>query len=361
MFDYLIVGCGLSGATCARLLAEKRKKVLIIDKRNHIAGNVYDEYNEDGIFIHRYGPHIFHTSYQEVWAFLSRFTRWQEYQHRVKAFVRGMLVPMPLNLDTINLLYGTQYTVHNLEQEFYAKLRQADMDITNARDMVMSKIGQELYDLFFKNYTLKQWGIPAEELDKEVTARIPVRCNRDDRYFTDIYQGMPKEGYTHLVSNLLDHKGIHVMLQTDYKDVAEEIGYEQLIYTGQIDEFFSYRYGKLPYRSLKFVFETFPVEQYQAAAVINYPNDGDYTRVTEFKYLTGQRADHTIIVREYPVDEGLPYYPIPRPANRQLYQRYADDAAKLANIQFLGRLGLYQYANMDAVVKSAIDLVRLKF
>jgi UDP-galactopyranose mutase len=358
MFDYLIVGCGLSGATCSRILADKGEKVLIIDQRNHIAGNVYDEYNDANVLVHIYGPHIFHTKFKDVWNYLSRFTQWREYQHRVKAFVNGMLVPMPINLDTINLLYGTNFTEKNIETDFYSLLRSKDVQVKNSADMVICKVGRELYTLFFQNYTRKQWGIDAEDLDKEVTARIPIRYNRDDRYFTDSYQGMPKFGYTKMIKEMLDHPGIQVMLNAKYQDMAKEVQYARVIYTGPIDEFFDYRYGKLSYRSIKFDFETINDEYYQSAAVINYPNDYDYTRITEFKYMTGQNCRHSTIVKEYPTDSGEPYYPIPRPENKQLYNRYAAEAEKLTNTFFLGRLGLYKYANMDIVVKDAMDLVQ---
>lgn len=357
MFDYLIVGCGFAGSTCARLLAEKNKRVLLIDRRRHIAGNAYDEYNQAGILAHAYGPHIFHTRHKAVWDFLSRFTEWYEYQHRVKAFINGMLVPMPINLDTINMLYGTCYTTENVDQ-FYAGVRSDDGKVENARDMVISKVGQELYELFFKNYTRKQWDVDAQDLDKEVTARIPIRYNRDDRYFSDPYQGMPKYGYTELVRNVLNHPGIKLMLNTDYKEIANEVQYNKVIYTGPIDEFFEYQYGKLPYRSIRFEFDTLDCEFYQSAAVVNYPNDYDYTRITEFKHMTGQRSARTTIVREFPTAEGDPHYPIPKPENRQLYDLYKRQAQGLENVFFLGRLGLYKYANMDVVVKDAMELVQ---
>ena len=356
MFDFLIVGCGLSGAACARLLAEKGKRVLILEKRNHVAGNVYDEYNDEGILVHTYGPHIFHTKYKEVWDFLSRFTTWQEYQHRVKAYVNGMLVPMPINLDTINTLYGTSYTVHNIE-EFYASVLSASGPITNARDMVVSKVGPELYELFFKNYTKKQWDIDAEDLDKEVTERIPIRYNRDDRYFTDPYQGMPQRGYTNMVKKMLDYKGIQVMLNADYHEIHGEVSYDYLIYTGPIDRFFDYRFGPLPYRSLRFDFQTIETEYYQPCAVVNYPNDYDFTRITEFKRLTGQKAVRTTIIKEYSSANGEPYYPIPQPENKILYKQYLEEANKLKKVFFLGRLGQYKYANMDVVIKDAMELI----
>ncbi|MDI3546988.1 MAG: UDP-galactopyranose mutase [Halanaerobiales bacterium] len=355
MFDYLIVGTGFSGSTCANLLAEKGNRVLIVDKRNHIGGNAYDYYNDHGILVHKYGPHIFHTNYKEVWDFLSRFTEWRNYQHRVLAYVNGKLVPIPINLDTINLLYGTDYNYFNINK-FYEKVKR-DILVHNARDMVVSKVGEELYELIFKGYTKKQWDLYPEELDKEVTARIPVRYNRDDRYFTDRYQGMPANGYTKLIQKMLDHKNISILLNTDYKEIEGEIKFSKMIYTGSIDYYFDYKYGKLPYRSLNFKFETLDREYYQQVGTVNYPNDYDFTRITEFKHLTGQQSARTTIVKEYPCGEGEPYYPIPRKENRELYNLYAEEAKKLDNVYFIGRLGKYKYANMDIVVKDAMELI----
>ncbi|OPJ63289.1 UDP-galactopyranose mutase [Clostridium oryzae] len=356
MFDYLIVGCGLSGVTAGRILAENGNKVLIIDKRNHVGGNVYDYYNEAGILIHKYGPHIFHTNSKQVFDFLSRFTKWRLYQHRVLSCVDGKLVPMPINLDTINMLYGTNYSYNNIG-EFYENLKNDSMDIKNAKDMVVSKVGEELYEKFFKNYTKKQWNIDAEDLESEVTARIPIRYNRDDRYFADKYQAMPLNGYTEMVNNMLDCEGIHVMLNTSYEQIKDEVKYKKLIFTGCADEFFGYKYGRLPYRSIRFEEETLQSEQYQPVGTVNYPNDYDFTRITEYKYLTGQKCPNTTIMKEYSCGEGEPYYPIPQSANKQLYEKYAKEASKLENVYFLGRLGQYRYMNMDAVILNAINFI----
>lgn len=355
MFDYAVVGCGLSGAVCARLLAEKGRRVIVIERRDHIAGNAYDYYNRDGILVHRYGPHIFHTKYKQVWDFLSRFTGWRYYQHRVLAFVNGMTVPLPINLDTVNQIYGTNYSSFTI-RDFFSSA-QEDIPVNNARDMVISKVGRELYELFFHNYTKKQWDLFPEELAAEVTARIPVRYNRDDRYFNDPYQGMPADGYTAMVSNMLNHPGISILLNTSYKKVKREISFARVIYTGAVDEFFDHTYGRLPYRSLTFDCETLDRECFQDAAVINYPNDYEFTRITEFKHLTGQKHHLTTIMREYPKADGEPCYPIPREESQDLYNRYADEAASLKDVYFTGRLGLYKYANMDIAVKDAIDLV----
>jgi len=355
IFNYLIVGGGLSGTTCARLLAERGKRVLIIDKRNHIGGNVYDCYNDDGILIHRYGPHIFHTQFRQVWDFLSRFTRWHLYQHRVLAYVSGKLVPMPINLDTVNLLFNTSYSEQNI-CDFYEKVKNGAMPIKNAKDMVVSKIGEHLYDLFFRRYTKKQWDLYPEDLEPEVTARIPVRHNRDDRYFSDPYQGIPIGGYTQMVAEMLDHPLIQVMLNTEYKLIKNEITTWKTIYTGPIDEYFDYQHGKLPYRSIDFQFETIDRPEYQPVAVVNYPNDYDFTRITEYKWMTGQVHSRTTIVREYPNSEGEPYYPVPRGENKELYGRYEALASKEENVYFLGRLGRYQYLNMDVAIKEAMEL-----
>jgi len=356
MFDYLIVGCGLSGVTCARLLAEKGKRVLIVDRRSHIGGNVFDSYNEYGILIHNYGPHIFHTNYKEVWDFLSRFTEWIYYQHRVLAFVNGKTVPMPINIDTVNMLYGTAYDSHTIGS-FFARVGDSGREVANAEDMVISKVGHELYELFFRGYTIKQWDLEPKDLDKEVTARIPVRHNRDDRYFSDRYQGIPAQGYTKMVEKMLDHSNIGILLNMDFKDIKDEINFSEMIFSGPIDYYFNYKYGRLPYRSLRFEFTTHNMEYYQPVGTVNYPNDYDFTRITEFKHFTSQKSDKTTIVKEYATLEGKPYYPIPKKENRELYQLYRQEAEKIENVRFIGRLGQYKYANMDIVVKDAMDLV----
>lgn len=356
MVDYLIVGAGLAGSTCARLLAEKGKSVWLLDRRDHIAGNAYDCYNEYGILIHRYGPHIFHTRHQDVWEFLSRFTGWNHYEHVIKAYVNGRLLPFPVNVNTVNELYGTDYTHENIKQDFFDRFHDG-LEIRNARDMAVNKVGPELYELFFKNYTRKQWGIAAEDLEPEVTARIPVRFNRDDRYFDDPYQGLPMMGYTVMVQTMLDHPNISIHLNTDYKDILGQVEFQTMIFTGPVDYFFDYRYGHLGYRSLKFEWETLQTGHYQPVAQVNYPNDYEFTRITEIKYMTGQSSPWTTITREYPTSEGEPFYPIPTPDNRVLYNKYLQETLNLPKVHFTGRLGLYRYLNMDLVVKEAMDLV----
>ena len=358
MFDYLIVGAGFAGSVLAeRLASNANKRVLICDVRPHIGGNAYDYYNDAGILIHKYGPHIFHTNSKDILDYLSRFTAWRPYQHRVKACVDGMLVPMPINLDTINQLFGLNLTAFEAEA-FLASLAETRDPIRTSEDVVVSKVGRELYKKFFQGYTRKQWGLDPSELDASVTARVPTRTNRDDRYFTDTYQVMPIHGYTRMFERMLSHPNIKVLLNTDYREITDIIPFRELIYTGPIDTFFNYCFGKLPYRSLEFVHETHDRPVYQSAPVINYPNDYAYTRITEFKYLTGQKHDRTSIVYEYPQAEGDPYYPIPRPENARLYAQYKALADATAGVHFVGRLATYKYYNMDQVVAQALKTYR---
>lgn len=354
MFDYLIVGAGFAGATIAeRLAVHAGKRVLICDKRPHIGGNAFDCYNEHGILIHRYGPHIFHTNSAEVFGYLSRFTAWRPYQHRVRACVDGQMVPIPINLDTINQLYGTSFTSLELEG-FFASVAEPRQPLKTSEDVIVNRVGRELYEKFFRNYTRKQWGMDPSELDASVTARVPVRTNRDDRYFTDTYQSMPLHGYTRMFERMLDHPNIHILLNSDYRDVKSLVPHKQLIYTGPVDEYFEFCFGKLPYRSLRFQWETRDTAVAQAAPVVNYPNDHLYTRVTEFKYLSGQEHPKTTLVYEFPTDEGDPYYPVPTAANAALYAKYQALAEATPDVQFLGRLGTYKYYNMDQVVAQAL-------
>jgi UDP-galactopyranose mutase len=358
MFDYLIVGAGFAGCVLAeRLARDADKNVLICDVRPHIGGNAYDHYNDDGILVHKYGPHIFHTNSAEVFEYLSRFTTWRPYQHRVRALVDGQLVPMPINLDTINQLYGLNLTALQVE-DFLKSIAEPRAEIRTSEDVVVSKVGRELYEKFFRGYTRKQWGLDPSELDASVTARVPTRTNRDERYFTDTYQAMPLHGYTRMFERMLDHPNIKIMLNTDYREIEGVIPYSEMIYTGPVDAFFEYRYGKLPYRSLRFVHETHDTPVYQPAPVINYPNDYAYTRVTEFKYLTGQEHRKTSIVYEYPEAEGDPYYPVPRPENAELYKRYKALADATPGVYFVGRLATYKYYNMDQVVAQALAVYR---
>ena len=288
MFDYLIVGAGFAGSVLAeRLATQANKKVLIIDKREHIGGNAYDYYNNDGILIHKYGPHIFHTNSKEVFEYLGQFTPWRPYEHKVLASVDGQLVPIPINVDTINKLYNLNLSSADVENFFAERAEKVDR-IKTSEDVVVCKVGRELYEKFFRGYTRKMWNLDPSELDASVTARVPTRTNRDDRYFTDTYQAMPLYGYTHMFSNMLSHKNIKIMLNTDYKEIIDVIPHRKLVFTGPVDEYFNYCYGKLPYRSLEFKFETVDKEVFQPTGTVNYPNEQLYTRITDFKYLTGQ-------------------------------------------------------------------------
>ncbi len=354
MFDFLIVGAGFSGSVLAeRLATQQGKKVLLVDRRPHIAGNAYDYYDDAGILIHKYGPHIFHTNSADVFSYLSKFTEWRQYQHWVKANVDGQLVPMPINLDTINQLYGLNLNSMQVEEFFASQAEKVDQ-IRTSEDVVVSKVGRELYEKFFQGYTRKQWALDPSELDASVTSRVPTRTNRDGRYFTDSYQAMPRHGFTRMFENMLDHDNIKILLNCDYREVMDFVPYKNLVYSGPIDEFFDNRFGKLPYRSIDFKFESYDQEQYQVAPVINYPNDYAYTRITEFKYLTGQKSDKTSIVYEFPTAEGDPYYPIPRPENAEVYKKYQALAHEQKNVWFAGRLATYKYYNMDQCVAQAL-------
>jgi UDP-galactopyranose mutase len=356
MFDYLIVGAGFAGSVLAERLAEgSGKRVLICDKRPHIGGNAYDHYNDAGILVHKYGPHIFHTSSRDVFEYLSRFTEWRQYEHRVLASVDGQLVPIPINLDTVNRLYGLNLTSFQVD-EFFKSVAEKVSAIRTSEDVVVSRVGRELYEKFFRGYTRKQWGLDPSELDASVTSRIPIRTSRDDRYFTDTYQAMPLHGYTRMFERMLSHPNIKVMLNADYREIEKYIPFREMIYTGPVDAFFDYVYGKLPYRSLEFKHETLAAPTFQAVGTVNYPNEHAYTRITEFKHLTGQEHARTSVVYEYPRAEGDPYYPIPRAENTALYQKYQALAGATKGVHFAGRLATYKYYNMDQVVAQALNM-----
>lgn len=356
MFDYLIVGAGFAGSVLAERLASiGDQKVLIIDQRDHIGGNAYDYFNKDGILIHKYGPHIFHTNSKKVFDYLGQFTPWRPYEHRVLASVDGQLVPIPINLNTINKLYGLQLSSNELESFFESKAEKIER-VKTSEDVVVSKVGRELYEKFFRGYTRKQWDLDPSELDASVTARVPTRTNKDDRYFTDTYQAMPALGYTRMFQKMLSHPNIKIMLNTDYKEIIDVIPYKHMIYTGPIDSFFNYCYGRLPYRSIEFKFETIESEIFQPTGTVNYPNEQPYTRITEFKYLTGQKHSKTAVVYEYPQADGDPYYPIPRPENAEIYKKYQQLANAMTNTYFTGRLATYKYYNMDQVVAQSLTL-----
>jgi UDP-galactopyranose mutase len=350
----LIVGAGFAGSTVARKLADAGWEVHVVDKRQHIAGNAYDELDVNGILVHRYGPHIFHTNGDRIFQFLSRFTEWHPYAHRVRGFVNGVAYPFPINRDTLNRLYGL-----NLDKDdaaaFYDRVREPRNPVRTSEDVVLNSVGRDLYETFFLNYTRKQWGLDPSQLKAGVAARIPVRTNTDDRYFTDKFQAMPKRGYTKMFEAMLDHPNIQVETGVDFAAVSERVRPRRIVYTGPVDAYFDYCYGQLPYRSLRFEHEHLPgTARFQETGTVNYPNDHAFTRITEFKHLTGQKHPGTSIVREYPQAEGNPYYPIPREENQALYKRYEALAKKERDVIFVGRLAQYRYYNMDQVVGAAL-------
>lgn len=358
MYDWLIVGAGFAGSVLAeRLATERNERVLLVDRRNHIGGNAYDRYDDEGLLIHQYGPHIFHTNSKQIFDYLSRFTAWRPYEHRVLAEVDGMLVPIPINLDTVNKLYGLDLTSEQLQEWFAARAEKVE-EIRTSEDVVVSAVGRELYEKFFRGYTRKQWGLDPSELDKSVTARVPTRTNRDDRYFADELQFMPKHGYTRMFEKMVSHPNIHVMTQTDFKDVRNDIPHRRTIYTGPIDEYFDFRFGKLPYRSLRFEHVTLEKPWHQPVAVVNYPQTNDYTRVTEYKHLTGQEHAKTALTYEYPSADGDPYYPVPKPENQELFKKYERLALATPDVWFVGRLATYRYYNMDQIVGQALATFR---
>jgi len=355
MYDYLIAGAGFAGSVLAERLASTGKRILLVDKREHVGGNAFDYYNEHGILVHKYGPHIFHTNSAEVFDYLSRFTEWLPYEHRVLANVEGKLLPIPINLDTVNKLYGLQLEAEDLPG-FFSRRAECRPEIRTSEDVVVSKVGRDLYEKFFQGYTRKQWGLDPSELDATVAGRIPVRMDREDRYFTDQFQFMPRDGYTAMFGRMLADPLIEVATATDFASVQTRIPHREVIFTGPVDSFFEYCYGRLPYRSLEFQLETLPVEKYQGNGTVNWPNEHSYTRVTEFKHLTGQKHDATTICYEFPRDEGDPYYPVPRPQNAEMYKKYERLANSMSGVHFVGRLATYKYYNMDQVVAQALAL-----
>lgn len=356
-YDYLIVGAGFAGSVCARQLAEMGKTVLLIDKRPHIGGNAFDKRDEHGVLIHPYGPHIFHTNAKRVFEYLSRFTNWRFYEHRVLAQVDVQQVPIPINRTTLNKLYDLDLDEAGAAA-FLENAREPRDPVRTSEDVVLNSVGRDLCDKFFAGYTRKQWGLELSDLSAGVAARIPTRTNDDDRYFTDTLQFMPSEGYTRMFERMLDHPNIEIRLGVDYENIKSADACSHTIYTGPIDSFYKYRFGKLPYRSLRFEHQHLPnTAQYQTVGTVNYPNVHDYTRITEFAHLTGENHSGTSIVREYPTAEGDPYYPIPRPDNEALFKKYDELAQVEPNTTFVGRLAQYRYYNMDQVVAAALTCV----
>ena len=363
--DWLIVGAGFSGCVLAeRLASQANKRVIVVERRGYIGGTAHDAYDEHGILIHTHGPHIFHTNYRHVVDYLSQFTSWRPYHHRVEAMIDGKLVPLPFNLNSLHALFPTRLA-DSIEAQLVEKHGfGSDVPILELRrsdDPELRVLADYVYEKVFANYNLKHWGLSPEELDPAVTARVPVRISRDNRYFRDVYQGVPAEGYTAMFRRMLDHPNIRLLLQTDYADVRDEIECEKAVFTGPIDEFFDLRFGALPYRSMRFHHANHGVEWLQEVGVVNYPNDHDFIRMTEHKRITGQVAPTTTTTSEYPEayvqGRNEPYYPIPREDNRTLHRKYLGEANKLdGRVVFAGRLGCYQYYNMDQAVDSALAL-----
>lgn len=354
----LIVGAGYAGSVMARELAEAGWQVRVIDRRPHIAGNAYDEADAHGVLVHRYGPHIFHTNAERIFAYLSRFTEWRQYEHRVRGVVDGVAYPFPINRDTLNRLYGLDLDEAGAAA-FFERVREPRDPVLTSEDVVLNSVGRDLYEKFFLNYTRKQWGLDPSQLKAGVAARIPTRTNTDDRYFTDTHQAMPLHGYTRMFENLLDHPNVRVETGIDFADVDDRAAFDHIVYTGPIDAYFGHRFGALPYRSLRFEHEHLAnVERFQETGTVNYPNDHAYTRITEFKHLTGQRCAGTSIVREYPEADGDPYYPVPRAENEALFKRYEALAKQERKVTFVGRLAQYRYYNMDQVVGAALNAAK---
>lgn len=354
-YKYVVVGAGLAGLTLAeRIATQLDERVLVIEKRSHIGGNVYDSYNEDGILVHNYGPHTFHTNMKYVWDYLSKFTEWRSYQHRVMSYVDGRFVPLPISLETINALYNLNLSADEMV-DFIDSKRVPLESIVTSEDVALSNAGKDIYEKFFKQYTIKQWGVSPDELDKSVISRIPFRTNRDTRYFTDRYQGQPLCGYTAMCKKMCNGGRIGILLNTDYKDVINQIEHEYMIYTGPVDYYFDYCFGPLKYRSVSLEFVTLDTPSFQDVASTRYPNDYDFTRITEFKKMTGQDHRKTTILREYPCDGEDPFYPFPTDEWMKLANKYRQLAEKEKNVYFVGRLAEYRYYDMDDVVARALS------
>jgi len=362
MYDYLIVGAGFAGAVMAeRLASQLDKKILIVEKRNHIGGNAYDEYDENGILVHRYGPHIFHTNSKKVYDYLSLFTEWRFYEHKVLASLNGDLYPIPINRMTLNKLYNLDLKNEEEVKIFYDSERENRNPILNSEDIIVNQVGKDLFEKFFLHYTKKQWNKEPKELSPTVCGRIPIRTNDDCRYFTDKYQFMPKDGYTEMFKRMLNHTNIEIVLNTDYKKIINDVKFKKMIYTGPIDYFFDYKYGKLPYRSIRFEYKNFDQEYYQLTAQVNYVDKKEsFTRVVEHKYLSDQKCKNTTVSFEFSQENGEPFYPIPAEVNHNLYKKYFESANSLNSVIFVGRLAEYKYYNMDQVVANTLLKLELR-
>ena len=359
--DIVIIGAGISGSVLAERYANLGKKVLIIEKRDHIAGNCYDYIDENGILVSKYGAHLFHTNEEDVWQYVNQFANWYPWEHKVIAQVDGQLVPIPVNITTVNKLFGTNITTEAEMKEWLDENRLPIDAPKDGREAALNKVGQVLYEKMFRHYTKKQWDKYPEELDASVLDRIPVRTNYDDRYFSDKHQALPVGGYTKLFEGILNHPNIEVLLNTDYFDVKDEVtGYDKLFYTGPVDRYFEFKHSlteKLEYRSINFVSETVDADFYQENSVVNYPGEEvGFTRIIEYKHFGDQKSDRTTIVKEYTTDEGDPYYPVPNPKNQQIYEKYKAEADALIDVYFVGRLANYKYFNMDQAFKNALEL-----
>lgn len=360
-FDILIIGAGISGATLAERYASLGKKVVVVEKRDHIAGNCYDYYDENGILVSKYGAHLFHTNDQEVWDYVNQFSEWYPWEHKVIARVDDKTVPIPVNITTVNTLFDTNIETEEEMTKWLDENRVVYNPPKNGEEAVLNRVGPVLYEKMFKHYTKKQWDKFPEELNASVLERIPVRTNYDDRYFSDKYQALPKGGYTQIFKNMLNHPNITVLLDTDYFDIKDNLqGYEKLFYTGPIDRFIEFKdkmVDKLEYRSINFVTEHLDQEYFQENSVVNYPGkEVDFTRIIEYKHFGNQKSDKTSIVKEYTVDDGEPYYPVPNEKNQKVYDLYKREAEKLTDVYFVGRLANYKYFNMDQAFKNALEL-----
>ncbi len=376
MYDFIIIGSGFAGAVVANKMAKEGKKVLIIEKRNHIGGNCYDTLDEHGVLIHQYGPHIFHTNNEEVYEYLSQFTKWYDYSHEVVANLNGMYIPVPFNLNTLKKVYDAKKAdelEEKLIREYGFGTRVPILKLRENKDEDIRAIADFVYENIFLKYTMKQWGQTPEQVDPAVTARVPVLISNDNRYFQDKYQGMPLDGFTPMFDKMLENPNITIMLSQDAKDIMEfrndGIYYEnqrfngQIIYTGALDELFDCKYGRLPYRTLKFDFSFLKQDEYQPRAVVNYTVSEDFTRITEFKKLTGQQVNGTTIMKEYPMaytgaKDETPYYAIMNESNKAIYEKYVNLVSEYKNFHLLGRLAEYKYYNIDGIVEKALNLVK---